>query len=682
MTNASQGFLDSIPRKLQIVNFINNPILGAITFIAILATFAFLQEIVHPSGHILIYFHTTFWLWMTVLLSIFADGFAESMAKYKHYSVQDLYVTHLVRKLTLLKKKDSPDHSIIKFSTESYKSTLVDQNKIKSGDLILLTNGDIVPLDGILVSGSCYVNESDLTGTLGQSLKTSEEGSILTAGSIIESLDHIIVKITFSKRFSFYARTKHLIKAISRQSLPSELALQRITFGFSILFLCVIFTVWIIAKYSGYEIPFIYILDLIVLLLPTTFSGLQRAIIRYGTIKLQAKGIFVRDNVALDNAVDVNVVLFDKTGTITVGKREMTSFVNISDFDDDNFLELLYLASLHDTTHEGQSIRNYIENREAFNNLEVIESNYTYFSFSSSKPISGCDYKGIEIRKGSIKAISEYLKIGINKFPSPIKEAAYQISSAHGTPLIVTIDKHIIGVIQLRDRFRKGIKKQLDKFHALGIKTALLTGDNVNTANYVAKKMDIDEVYADVTPEDKLDIVRELQQQGYIVAMCGDGINDSLALAQADVGFSFEDDDMATGNVISNEHDLSKLLELKNICKRMTVKRGEVTVFSLTSDLTKYFVIIPSLFSTVFPPLEILNFMRFHSLDSVILSSVIFNALIIPALMPLVFGGFNKTKTKYSLWKGMLLYGLGGIISPFIFIKLIEVVIYNLSLLW
>ncbi|MBN8511778.1 MAG: HAD-IC family P-type ATPase [Rickettsiales bacterium] len=682
MTNASQRLLDSISRKLQIINFINNPILGAITVIAILASFAFLQEIINSSEHILIYFHTTFWLWMTVLLSIFADGFAESMAKYKHYSVQDLYVTHLVRKLTLLKKKDSLDNNIIKFNTESYKSILVDQNKIKSGDLILLTNGDIVPLDGILVSGSCYVNESDLTGTLGQSLKTSEEGSILTAGSIIDSLDHIIVKITFSKRFSFYARTKHLIKAISRQSLPSELALQRITFGFSILFLCVIFTVWIIAKYSGYEIPFIYILDLIVLLLPTTFSGLQRAIIRYGTIKLQEKGIFVRDNVALDNAVDVNVVLFDKTGTITVGKREMTSFVNISDFDDENFLELLYLASLHDTTNEGQSIRNYTENREAFNKLEVVESNYTYFSFSSSKPISGCDYKGIEIRKGSVKAISEYLKIGIDNFPAPIKEATHQISSAHGTPLIVTIDKHIIGVIQLRDRFRKGIKKQLDKFHELGIKTALLTGDNVNTANYVAKKMEIDEVYADATPEDKLDIVRELQQQGYIVAMCGDGINDSLALAQADVGFSFEDDDMATGNVISNEHDLSKLLELKNICKRMTVKRGEVTVFSLTSDLTKYFVIIPSLFSTVFPPLEILNFMRFHSLDSVILSSVIFNALIIPALMPLVFDGFNKTKTKYSLWKGMLLYGLGGIISPFIFIKLIEIVIYNLSLLW
>ena len=327
--------------------------------------------------------------------------------------------------------------------------------------------------------------------------------------------------------------------------------------------------------------------------------------------------------------VDVNIVLFDKTGTITVGKREMTDFVNISEIDNVNFIEFLYLSSFSDVTHEGKSITRFTEHHEDYKEIIIDEVQYESIPFSSSEPISGCNYNGIEVRKG--------------------------------------------------------IMKQIQKFHDHGLHTVVVTGDNAITAKYVVQKIGIEEFYAESTPEKKLELVRAFQQQGYVVAMCGDGINDSLALAQADVGFTFTDDElyedtMVTGNVISKKHDLSNLLELKNICKKMTVKRGVLTVFSLTSDIVKYFVIVPALFATAFPPLNVLNFMNFQSLDSVILASIMFNALIIPALMPFIFRDFNKPKSQYSLWKGMFLYGISGIISPFIFIKLIEILIYNLGL--
>ena len=669
MNIVSSTFSNSL-KKIGLKYWINNPIFGIVSAISACATVLFIDEIINPTGHSLIYFQTTFWLWMTVLFSTFADSYAESKIEHPKNSKGYYEASVLIKKLT-------NDHDISNFS-------FVSKEKIKSGNFILLAKGDMVPFDGIIVKGACYVNESDLTGILGFNLKNSDNNNVLAAGSIIESTDQIIMKVSFSKQHSFYARATQLIKDINRQSLPSELALQRIIFGFSVLFLSVIFTVWVIAKYSGFNIPLIYMLDLIVLLLPTTISGLQHAIITFGTSKLQTKGIFIRDNVALDTVVDVNIVLFDKTGTITVGKREMTDFVNISEIDNTNFIEFLYLSSFSDITHEGDSIRRFAENDDNYKEIIIDETQYKHLPFSSSDPISGGDYNGIEVRKGSVRSIAHYLNKSIADLPENILLLTKQIATTHGTPLLLTVDKRIIGIIHLRDRFRKGIMKQIEKFHADNIRTILITGDNSITAKYVAQKVGIEELHSEATPEKKLELVRTLQQQGYVVAMCGDGLNDALALAQADIGFTFEEEiyenTMITGNVISKKHDLSNLLELKNICKKMTVKRGLLTVFSLTSDIVKYFVIVPALFTTAFPPLNILNFMKFQSLDSVILASVMFNALIIPALMLFIFRDFHKQKSRYSLWKGIFLYGVGGIISPFIFIKLIEILIYNLGL--
>jgi K+-transporting ATPase ATPase B chain len=656
-------------KKIDLRYWINNPILAVVLVISACATLLLIDELINPTGHRLIYFQTTFWLWMTILFSVLADIYAESKIKPHQPDENEYGASLLIKKL--------PSYN------DTRKFSFVSKESVRSGNFILLTNGDIVPFDGIIVKGACYVNESDLTGTLETNLKNANKNNILTAGTIIESTDEIIMKVSFSKEHSFYARAAQLMKNINRQSLPSELALQRIILGFSVLFLSVIFTVWVIARYSGFNIALIYILDLIVLLLPTTISGLQHAIITFGTSKLQTKGIFVRENIALDNVVDVNIVLFDKTGTITVGKREMTDFINISELEEANFIEALYLSSFSDITHEGKSIREFIENGD-YKEVIINELQYEYLPFSSNAPISGCNYNGVEIRKGSINAITNYLGKAPGDLPESILLLTKQIAMTHGTPLLLTIDKRIIGIIHLRDCFRKGVMKQLQKFYDQDIYTILITGDNAMTAEYVAQKIGIDESFADSTPEKKLELIRQLQQQGYVVAMCGDGLNDSLALAQADIGFTFEDktyeDTMITGNVISKKHDLSNLLELKNICKNMTVKRGSLTVFSLTSNIVTYFIIVPALFTTAFPALKVLNFMNFQSLDSVILSSVMFNALIIPALIPFILGDLNKPKNRYSLWNGILLYGISGIVSPFIFIKLIEIIIYNLGL--
>lgn len=438
MNIVSDTFSNAL-KKIGLKYWVNNPILGAVSAISACATVLFINEIINPTGHTLIYFQTTFWLWMTVLFSAFADSYAES--KIEHHPNAQGY-----GKASLLIKKLANNHDFRNFS-------FVAKESIRSGNFILLTKGDIVPFDGIIVKGACYINESDLTGILGFNLKNSDTNNVLTAGSIIESTDQIIMKVSFSKKHSFYARASQLIKDINRQSLPSELALQRIILGFSVLFLSVIFTVWAIAKYSGFNIPLIYMLDLIVLLLPTTISGLQRSIITFGTSKLQTKGIIIRDNVALDNVVDVNVVLFDKTGTITVGQREMTDYVNISQLDNTNFIEFLYLSSCSDITLEGKSIKRFAENDDDYKEIVIDKTQYQHLPFSSSEPISGCNYNGIEIRKGSVKAITHYLGKTTSDLPKNVLQSTKQIAKIHGTPLLLTADKRIIGVIHLTMAF-------------------------------------------------------------------------------------------------------------------------------------------------------------------------------------------------------------------------------------
>ncbi len=654
--------------KMRPAHLFHNPMFFIVFMLSCVATILFIKEVNLAGGHISLYFQLTAWIWLTLFFSSFADSYAES--KMHYHDDDDIKSTHYIKKI-----------SNINNLREVAK---VEYHEVKSGNLILLKSGDVVPFDGKIISGKCYVNETGITGELESQLKDSNQKHILTAGSIIQGSDSVVMKVSFAKDISFFARAAKRIKGINRESLPSEVALQRLILGLSILFVSVIFTVWVIARYSGFNIPAIYLIDLIVILLPTTISGLQHAIIIFGKAKLSKHGVIVHDLVSLDNVVDANIILLDKTGTLTVGQRQMTEFTPIAILSEQKYLEYLLFSSFQDMTIEGQSIKEFAM-RKLESTPKIDEEVYKYFPFSASKPISGCDYKKFVIRKGSVSEMCKYIGTKESKLPENIRELITSIAKSHGTPLLLTVNKEIVGAIHLRDRFRKGAQKQVERLQKQGIKVVMVTGDNAYTSSYVAEKLGIESFYSDAKPEKKLEIVQLLQEDGYIVAMCGDGINDSLALAQADIGFTFEGTKdvhpIMAGNIISKTHDLSALLELKNTCKKMTVKRGALTVFSLASDIAKYFVIVPALFTTAFPPLAVLNFMNFQSLESVVLASVMFNSLVIFVVTPILFKDFNKPKSKYNLWIGIMLYGVGGIVSPFIFIKIIEIFILSVGLL-
>jgi K+-transporting ATPase ATPase B chain len=549
----------------------------------------------------------------------------------------------------------------------------------------LLKTGDEVPFDGEVVKGSTYVNETNNTGTLELKLKTPTKDNILVRGSVIEGVDYIIMKVSFANHKSFFTRITRLLRNINRQAMPSDIALQRLMLGLSILFISVIFVIWALATYVGLEMPIIYFIGLIVILLPTTMSSLQRIIIYKGKVQLASCNIIVQDQIAFDNAVDIDVVLLDKTGTLTFGQRKMIEFKATAEGVKEDYFRYLYLSSVNDTTHEGKSITAFVIKNARSLNREIKTDLYEYLPFSASNPISGCNYNNLEIRKGSIRAIAKYLGKTIQSLPKEIQNIVDEVAKNHGTPLIFVVNKKILGVINLQDTFRNGVAKQIRDIQDAGMTTIMLTGDNNITASYVAKKLGITRFYADSTPEKKLELIRSLQEQGFVVAMCGDGVNDALALAQADIGYTFEDKSrthsILSANIIAKNYDLSSLLVLKNECKKITVRRGAVTVYSIVSDLAKYFVIVPVLFSLEFPALSRLNIMQFHSPESALLSSVIFNALIIPFLTPLIFYDLEIKKDKAYLWRIIISCGFGGLVFPFLFIKSIEFIIYRLGLI-
>jgi K+-transporting ATPase ATPase B chain len=664
----------SIIRKgfgfIGLISYIKNPLSLLLLILSCSAFIIFLQQISSHNDKALLYGQITFWLWMTMFFSMFME-FAYSRKKFKFISEKITSNHALIKKLNSLDNID--DYQKVKKSS------------IKSGNLILLHSGDEVPFDGEVIKGMSYVNETDITGSLEHKLKSPIKDNILIAGSIVEGGDWIVMKVSFASNKSFFTRVGRLLRNINRQPIPSEIALQKLMIGLSILFANVVFVIWVIASYSGVEIPVIYLIALMVVLLPTTISTLQRVIIYNGVVKLAARNIIVQDQIAFDNAVDLDIVLLDKTGTLTLGQRKMVNFKLTSKTDEKDYFRYLYLSSVNDNTEEGKNIKAFaIKNYKDLDpkiNLKL----YHYLPFSASNSISGCNYNNIEIRKGSMQAIAKYLGKTVESFPQEVQNIVKEVAKAHGTPLILTVNKKIIGIINLHDSFRKGVAKQIRSIENAGINTIMVTGDNAITASYIAKNLGIKNFYADCTPEKKLELIRSLQEQGFIVGMCGDGLNDALALAQADIGYTFEDrgyvHSILAGNIVAKHHNLLGIIELRNECKKITVRKGAITVYSIASDLAKYFIIVPALFITAFPSLSKLNIMQFQSIDSVLLASVIFNGLIIPALLPLLSYNLKNVQDTTYLWRIILLCGFGGIVSPLLFIKLIEFIIYKAGLI-
>lgn len=670
MQKSEQSITRKAFRFIELISYVKNPLSLLLFVLACSAFIIFLQQLVYHSDKILVYGQITFWLWMTMFFSVFTE-FAYSRKNFKFISEKITNNHALIKKLNSL--NDVDDYQKVK------------KDSIKSGNLILLHSGEEVPFDGEVIKGMSYVNETDITGSLEHKLKSPTKDNILIAGSIVEGGDWIVMKVSFASNKSFFTRVDRLLRNINRQAMPSEVALQKLMIGLSILFANVIFVMWVIASYSGVEIPVIYLIALMIVLLPTTISTLQRVVVYNGMVKLAECNIIVQDQVAFDNAVDLDIVLLDKTGTLTIGQREMVDFKLTTKTNEKDYFRYLYLSSVNDNTEEGKSITAFVVKNYKALDKKITPEVYDYLPFSASNPISGCNYNNMEIRKGSLQSIAKYLGKTIDDFPQEIQSIVKEVAKTHGTPLILTVNKKIIGIINLHDSLRKGVVKQIRSIENSGIAIIMVTGDNAITASYIAKKLGIKNFYADCTPEKKLEVIRSLQEKGFIVGMCGDGLNDALALAQADIGYTFEDrgyvHSILAGNIVAKHHNLRGIIELRNECKKITVKKGAITVYSIASDLAKYFIIVPALFTTAFPSLSKLNIMQFQSLDSVLLASVIFNGLIIPCLLPLISYNLKNVQNKTYLWRIILLCGFGGIASPLLFIKLIEFIIYKAGLI-
>lgn len=662
-------FIDTLIR-IQSIASEQSTVFLAVFALSCAALIIFLQQILYQTENVFFYGQIVFWLWMTIFLAFLVEAITIDQKS-------DLGLKMVTQVSRQVKKLNSL------MNIDDYKK--VAKGSIRSGDLILLKTGDEVPFDGELIKGVTYVNETSNTGALALKLKSPAKDNLLVAGSIIDGTDLVVMRVSFASHKSFFTKMTRLLRNINRQAMPSEMALQRLMFGLSILFISIIFVIWTLASYVKLEMPVIYLIVLMVILLPTTMSSLQRIMVFNAKLNLYNRDIIIQDQIAFDNALDINVVLIDKTGTLTFGERKMVEFRVAKDAEKEDYFRYLYLSSIHDNTQEGKSITEFIIKNSRFLNKEVKEDLYEDLPFSASDPISGCNYDNLEIRKGSAKAIAKYLGKAVQSFPKEIQVIIDEIAKTHGTPLVFTVNKKILGVVHLHDSFRNGVKKQIEAIHDEGIGTIMLTGDNSVTASYVSQKLGIRDFYADSTPEKKLEIVKSLQEQGLVVAMCGDGVNDALALAQADIGYTFAEQtqthNVLLGNIIAKSYDLSAILELKKECKKITIRRGAVTVYSIISDLAKYFVIVPVLFSAQFPALSMLNIMQFRSPESALLSSVIFNALVIPCLTPLIFYNLKLDKDNAYLWRIILFCGIGGVVFPFLSIKLIEFIVYKLGLI-
>lgn len=663
--NNSAAIITQTISKMAFWKLISNPILALVWVIAFCSTIISSYQFYLQEQDSLISLFMTFWLWMT----IFFAKLAETLVEYKWSQRSDFCTDSFKEQMIRIVR------SIDKLAEYKF----VPRKKVKTNDFIVLYPGEIIPFDGILLKGRMHVNELDYNGQLTMVSKSTDGDNLLTEGAIVESEDLVVMQIKRHEHKSFITRLTKLLRGIERQALPSEIALQKIISGLTILFIMVIFTIAVIANYSGINIPILYILDLIVVLLPTTISALQQAIVTYGFGILEAKNIIIRDKMVLDKAVDVDVVVLDKTGTLTCGHREMIDFMLLENSFKNTINELLYYSSLSDDTIEGKTIKHFALHAMYNQTPDIDLSVYKFFPFSHFAGISGCDYHNYEIRKGSVSGICSYLQIDQDDMPAYITSIANNIATTHGTPMLFVVNKQIIGVIHLRDRVRKHFKKQIEKIQNSGIVTIMVTGDNDKTAGYIAKKLGLHAYHAEINPEKKLDFIRTLQSQGYTVAMYGDGINDAPALAQADIGISFEGSNkhaIEASNIIIKNYDISVILNIQNICHKMNIKRSSLTVFSLASDIAKYFVIVPALFTIAFPSLATLNFINFYSIKTVLLASLIFNALVILFLTPVVF---KNTETEYSnntlLWISVITYGISGILSPFIFIKIFDSII-------
>jgi len=619
-------------------------------------------------------FAYNFTVFLVLLLTLLFANFAEAIAEARGKAQAD----------SLRKTREETPAKLIQPVGEMVvnEMKIVPSSQLKKGDVFVCETGDTIPSDGEIIEGLATIDESAITGESAPVIREAGgDKSSVTGGTKVLS-DKIKVKVTTSQGESFLDKMIALVEGASRQKTPNEIALTILLAGFTLVFIIVCVTLKPFGDYANTPITIAAFISLFVCLIPTTIGGLLSAIGIAGMDRALRANVITKSGKAVETAGDIDVLLLDKTGTITIGNRKATHFYNADGVVEEHFVECCVLASLADETPEGKSIIELAKTKGAKTKMtDALLIEAIFIKFTAETRTSGIDLKnGLKIRKGAADAIKKNAEKAGFEYSSGIEKIVNGISANGGTPLVVSENGKIVGVIELQDIIKPGIHERFERLRKMGIKTVMVTGDNPLTAKFIAEKAGVDDFIAEAKPEDKMDYIKKEQALGKLVAMMGDGTNDAPALAQADVGVAMNSGTQAAkeaGNMVDLDNDPTKLIEIVEIGKQLLMTRGTLTTFSIANDVAKYFAIIPALFIVAIPALQGLNIMKLHSPESAILSAVIFNAIIIPLLIPLALRGveYRPIGASALLRRNLLIYGLGGVIVPFIGIKLIDILV-------
>ena len=653
-----QSFVKLNPRMM-----IKNPIMFTVEVATVVMLLVTLYSIVNSSQGSFAYNIAVFIiLFVTLLFANFAEAIAEARGKAQADSLRKT-------------REETPAKKV-----EGNKIVTVSSSQLKKGDVFVCEAGDVIPSDGEIIEGLASIDESAITGESAPVIREAGgDKSSVTGGTKVLS-DRIEVLVTQQPGESFLDKMIALVEGASRQKTPNEIALTILLAGFTLVFLIVCVTLKPFADYTGTVITIASFLSLFVCLIPTTIGGLLSAIGIAGMDRALRANVITKSGKAVETAGDIDTLLLDKTGTITIGNRKATHFYPANGLENHAFAEICMMSSLSDETPEGKSIVELArESGLRVHNLNTTGSKL--IKFSAETKCSGVDLAdGTRIRKGAAEAIRKIAQNASYEIPQDLENRITEISKNGGTPLVVSVNEKPAGVIELQDVIKPGIQERFERLRKMGVKTVMVTGDNPLTAKYIAEKAGVDDFIAEAKPEDKMNYIKKEQSAGKLVAMMGDGTNDAPALAQANVGVAMNSGTQAAkeaGNMVDLDNDPTKLIEIVEIGKQLLMTRGTLTTFSIANDVAKYFAIIPALFMIAVPELASLNIMGLHSPESAILSAIIFNAIIIPILIPLALRGvqYKPIGASALLRRNLLIYGLGGIIAPFVGIKLIDLVI-------
>ncbi len=654
--------------KLSPNIMMKNPVMFVVELGSMLTTVLLFVDLATHHGHFRFDLQITLWLWFTVLFANFAEAMAEGRGKAQADAL----------------RQAKSETTAFRLNTAGVLEQ-VPSSQLRVGDLVRIVAGSMIPGDGEVIEGVASVDESAITGESAPVIREAGgDRSAVTGGTRVLS-DVITVRVTANPGETFLDRMIALVEGAERQKTPNEIALNILLAGLTIIFLLAVVTLQPFAMYSGAPQTVFVLISLLVCLIPTTIGGLLSAIGIAGMDRLVQHNVLATSGRAVEAAGDVNTLLLDKTGTITIGNREATEFFAAPGVTAEHLADAAQLSSLADETPEGRSIVVLAKEQYNLRGRELGQMKAEFIPFSANTRMSGIEVDGRSIRKGAVDAITRYLAEHSSRLPDEVRESVETISRKGGTPLVVAENGCVLGVIHLKDIVKGGMKERFQQLRTMGIRTIMITGDNPLTAAAIAREAGVDDFLAEAKPKDKMDLIKQEQAQGKLVAMTGDGTNDAPALAQADVGVAMNSGTQAAkeaGNMVDLDSNPTKLIEIVAIGKQLLMTRGALTTFSISNDVAKYFAIIPAMFAGVFPVLNALNIMHLHNAESAVLSAVIFNAVVIIGLIPLALRGvgYKPMSAAAMLRRNLIVYGLGGIIVPFIGIKLIDTVIVALHL--